>query len=189
MIFHWAAIPGFIPALLRGAELTLLITVSAVLIGIAIGIVVAGGRVSRFWILRFLSGVYVEFLRNTPALLQIFIIFFGRLICPHQNIYTLLELQSIGTGKNGHDALTAIRGEVFDLNKFPAHHTVTYADVIKSGKYAGQDASLQFPQQVSTQCDGFVPVAPCVRAIPVSRLIGQGRCAEKSATVPGSVDS
>ncbi len=77
MIFHWGAIPGFIPALLRGAELTLFITVSAVLFGIAIGIVVAGGRISRFWVLRFLSGVYVEVLRNTPALLQIFIIFFG----------------------------------------------------------------------------------------------------------------
>lgn len=77
MIFHWAAIPGFIPALLRGAELTLFITTLAVLIGIVIGIVVAGGRVSRFWILRFLAGIYVEFLRNTPALLQIFIIYFG----------------------------------------------------------------------------------------------------------------
>lgn len=77
MIFHWAAIPGFVPALLRGAELTLLITFSAMLIGIVVGIVVAGGRVSRFWVLRFVSGIYVEFLRNTPALLQIFIIFFG----------------------------------------------------------------------------------------------------------------
>jgi polar amino acid transport system permease protein len=77
MIFHWASIPTFIPPLLKGAELTLWITLSAVIIGIIIGIVVAGGRVSRFWILRLLSGIYVEFLRNTPALLQIFIIYFG----------------------------------------------------------------------------------------------------------------
>ncbi len=77
MIFHWSAIPGFIPALLRGAQLTLVITLAAVLIGIVIGIVIAGGRVSRFRVLRFLSGIYVEFLRNTPALLQIFIIYFG----------------------------------------------------------------------------------------------------------------
>ncbi|KAI9594991.1 P-loop containing nucleoside triphosphate hydrolase protein [Syncephalis fuscata] len=84
-----------------------------------------------------------------------FIIFFGKLICPHQNIQTLLELQSTSNGTSSQNAFMAIRGEVFDIRKFPAHHTVTYNDIIKSGKYAGQDASTQFPQQVSTQCDGF----------------------------------
>ncbi len=77
MAFHWTAIPRFIPQLLTGAQLTLLITLVAMLIGIVIGVAMAAGRVSRFRILRLLAGLYVEFIRNTPALLQIFILFFG----------------------------------------------------------------------------------------------------------------
>jgi polar amino acid transport system permease protein len=77
MKFHWGSIPGFVPALLKGAELTLLITAAAIGIGIVIGIVVAAGRVSRIGPARFLASIYVEFIRNTPALLQIFIIYFG----------------------------------------------------------------------------------------------------------------
>lgn len=77
MAFHWAAIPRFIPQLLAGAQLTLLITLVAMLIGIVIGVTMAAGRVSRFRLLRMLAGLYVEFVRNTPALLQIFILFFG----------------------------------------------------------------------------------------------------------------
>lgn len=77
MKFHWGAIPGFIPALLRGAELTLIITAAAIAIGIVIGVVVAAGRVSRVGPVRFVASIYVEFIRNTPALLQIFIIYFG----------------------------------------------------------------------------------------------------------------
>ena len=77
MNFHWAAIPGFVPALLKGAELTLLITAAAIAIGIVIGVMMAAGRVSRFFPVRFAAGIYVEFIRNTPALLQIFIMFFG----------------------------------------------------------------------------------------------------------------
>jgi polar amino acid transport system permease protein len=77
MAFHWTAIPRFIPALLQGAQLTLLITLAAMLIGIVVGVVMAAGRVSHLRILRLLAGAYVEFIRNTPVLLQIFIFFYG----------------------------------------------------------------------------------------------------------------
>lgn len=77
MAFHWTAIPRFIPQLLAGAQLSLLITLAAMALGIAIGAAMAAGRVSRFRVLRLLAGLYVEFIRNTPALLQIFILFFG----------------------------------------------------------------------------------------------------------------
>ncbi|KAI8052846.1 chitin synthase-domain-containing protein [Syncephalis plumigaleata] len=67
------------------------------------------------------------------CIMLFFIIFFGKLICPHQNIYTLLEMQTTSNGTNNQNAFTAIRGEIFDLRKLPAHHTVTYMDIIKSG--------------------------------------------------------
>jgi polar amino acid transport system permease protein len=115
MNFHWAAIPGFVPALLRGAELTLLITASAMAIGIVIGVVMAAGRVSRLLPVRLIASVYVEFIRNTPALLQIFIIFFG---LPSLGIrMTALTAGIVGLGLNA----AAYLAEIFraGLNGVP----------------------------------------------------------------------
>lgn len=77
MAFHWVAIPRFLPVLLQGVQLTLLITLVAMAIGIVVGVVTVSGRIGRSGVLRFLAGVYVEFMRNTPLLLQIFILFYG----------------------------------------------------------------------------------------------------------------
>ncbi|RKP05556.1 P-loop containing nucleoside triphosphate hydrolase protein, partial [Thamnocephalis sphaerospora] len=84
-----------------------------------------------------------------------FVIVFGNLICPSQNVHTLDELSK-------HDAksvrpLTAIRGEVFDLTRIPSHtgYGVSYENILQSNKFAGKDASEMFPQQLSTQCDRF----------------------------------
>jgi chitin synthase len=82
----------------------------------------------------------------------IFIVFFGPLICPHQDVYSLSELQ----GKTDKDsAYVAIRGEVFDLTKFAPHHWAS--EVIPDNvifDYAGKDATNLFPVQVSALCDG-----------------------------------
>lgn len=81
-----------------------------------------------------------------------FIVFFGQLLCPRQDLYTQSELQS----KNNKDnAFVAIRGEVFDLTSFAPRHWAS--EVIPANalfQYAGQDASDLFPVQVSALCDG-----------------------------------
>ncbi|KAI9264665.1 chitin synthase-domain-containing protein [Helicostylum pulchrum] len=86
------------------------------------------------------------------AAMVIFIVFFGPLICPHQDVYSLSELQ----GKTEKDsAYVAIRGEVFDLTKFAPHHWAS--EVIPDNvifDYAGKDATNLFPVQVSALCDG-----------------------------------
>lgn len=86
------------------------------------------------------------------AAMVIFIVFFGPLICPHQDVYSLSELQ----GKTDKDsAYVAIRGEVFDLTKFAPHHWAS--EVIPDNvifDYAGKDATNLFPVQVSALCDG-----------------------------------
>ncbi|CAO3644565.1 unnamed protein product [Cunninghamella echinulata] len=83
----------------------------------------------------------------------VFIIFFGPLICPHQDVFSLNELQS----KSEKDAAyVAIRGEVFDLTKFAPHHWAS--EVIPENAifhYAGKDATNLFPIQVSALCDGI----------------------------------
>ncbi|KAI8340045.1 chitin synthase-domain-containing protein [Chlamydoabsidia padenii] len=86
------------------------------------------------------------------AAMVVFIIFFGPLICPHQDVYSTNELQS----KSDKDAaFVAIRGEVFDLTKFAPHHWAS--EVIPEDAifdYAGKDATNLFPLQVSALCDG-----------------------------------
>lgn len=66
-----------IPLLLEGAIFTIEITVLSVAIGIVIGLFVGIGRISRYKLIRFLSAVYVDFLRGTPLLVQIFLIYFA----------------------------------------------------------------------------------------------------------------
>lgn len=60
-----------------GAILTLEISLSAIAIGFVLGILMGLGRVSRVLPVRLLSTGYVEALRGTPLLVQIFIIYFG----------------------------------------------------------------------------------------------------------------
>lgn len=55
-----------LPLLLKGALRTLQLTSLAVLIGLAIGIFVGMGRLSKYRIIRYPSSIYVEFLRGTP---------------------------------------------------------------------------------------------------------------------------
>lgn len=66
-----------LPLFLKGVFLTVEISFFAILIGLPIGILAAVGRTSRFKILNLVGAVYVEIFRNTPLLIQIFIIFFG----------------------------------------------------------------------------------------------------------------
>ncbi|MDD1767289.1 MAG: amino acid ABC transporter permease [Methanomassiliicoccales archaeon] len=61
----------------KGAILTLEISLSAIAIGFVLGILMGLGRVSRILPVRLLSTGYVEALRGTPLLVQIFIIYFG----------------------------------------------------------------------------------------------------------------
>lgn len=67
----------YLPLFLKGVFLTMEISFLAILIGLPIGILAAVARTSRFRILNLVGAVYVEVFRNTPLLIQIFIIFFG----------------------------------------------------------------------------------------------------------------
>lgn len=92
------------------------------------------------------------------AAMVVFIVFFGPLICPHQDVYSVSELQAKSTKDN---AYVAIRGEVFDLTKFAPHHWAS--EVIPDNvifEYAGKDATNLFPVQVSALCDGITGRIP-----------------------------
>ena len=69
----WASLP----TLLAATPITLGFALAAMLLGLPLGFAVALARLSRFAFLRGLSSVFVSFMRGTPLLVQIFVIYYG----------------------------------------------------------------------------------------------------------------
>jgi ectoine/hydroxyectoine ABC transporter permease protein EhuD len=66
-----------LPYLVKGAVTTVLLTVISMTLALAIGLVFALMRLSRSAPLQWISGAYIEALRGTPLLVQLFIIYYG----------------------------------------------------------------------------------------------------------------
>ena len=62
--------------LLQGLKNTLILTCISVSLGTVLGALVALLRMSKYKILRFISSVYIEVIRGTPILLQLYIFYF-----------------------------------------------------------------------------------------------------------------
>ncbi|EKQ58085.1 MULTISPECIES: amino acid ABC transporter permease [unclassified Clostridium] len=62
---------------LKGAEITIILAFFAVLFGTILGLILTLSRRSRFNIVSLISTAYVEFVRGTPLLVQIYIIYIG----------------------------------------------------------------------------------------------------------------
>ena len=65
------------PFLLRGVAWTLALTALSMLFGLLLGTACAWARASGPLWLRTVTGTYVELIRNTPFIVQLFFIFFG----------------------------------------------------------------------------------------------------------------
>lgn len=63
--------------LLLGAGVTLQITLLSVGFGLLIGLFVGMARLSKMWPVKILATIYVDFIRGTPLLVQIFLIYFA----------------------------------------------------------------------------------------------------------------
>jgi aspartate/glutamate/glutamine transport system permease protein len=66
-----------LPLLLEGYRTTVVVSLLAMLLSLALGVLVAGLRTSGVAPLRWLAVGYVEFFRNTPLLIQLYFYFFG----------------------------------------------------------------------------------------------------------------
>lgn len=62
---------------LKGAWYTLELSFFGVLLGTVLGVVFALMRISKLWPLKFAASVYIEIIRGTPMLVQVFIIHYG----------------------------------------------------------------------------------------------------------------
>lgn len=77
MEFDISLIIDSLPLLLKGAGLTLEITALAVGLGLLIGLILSLAQLSKSSFLRWPAKVYVDVMRGTPLLIQIFIIYFA----------------------------------------------------------------------------------------------------------------
>jgi polar amino acid transport system permease protein len=75
--FKFSALLPYTDQILRGIALTLELSVVTMMIGLLIGLLVALGRSSPMPAIRGAVQAYVEAIRNTPLLVQLFLVFFG----------------------------------------------------------------------------------------------------------------
>lgn len=71
------AFRAYLPSLLRAALITLALSCLAMALAVALGSLIAIGRVYGDPVTRLVLTVYVEVMRGTPVLLQLFVIYYG----------------------------------------------------------------------------------------------------------------
>lgn len=67
----------YLPELLRGLQLSVLLTIVSMALGLACGFLAAIARGSRSRLVRAPFDLYVSFFRGTPLLVQIFLVYYG----------------------------------------------------------------------------------------------------------------
>ncbi|CAN7376676.1 amino acid ABC transporter permease [Bosea sp. LjRoot237] len=77
MEFDFAYLTAQWPALMRGLWLTVQVSALSIVLSILVGVLGAAARVLQVPVLDKLVVGYVEFIRNTPLLAQLFFIFYG----------------------------------------------------------------------------------------------------------------
>jgi polar amino acid transport system substrate-binding protein len=73
----WEAAGRYLPALLRAAVITLLLSCLSMLLAVAVGVLIASGRVYGPRPVQIVLTAWVEIIRGTPLLLQLFVLYFG----------------------------------------------------------------------------------------------------------------
>jgi polar amino acid transport system substrate-binding protein len=68
---------SYVPSLLRAAGITLVLSFLSMALAVTVGIIVAAGRVYGAAPIRMALTVYVEVIRGTPVLLQLFVVYYG----------------------------------------------------------------------------------------------------------------
>jgi polar amino acid transport system permease protein len=74
---------SFLPALLQGAEITIAVSLLAFAMALVFGLMLGIARISRVAVLRGVVACYIQFIRGTPLLLQLFFIYY---VLPYQGI-------------------------------------------------------------------------------------------------------
>ena len=74
---RWDAARSYVPSLLQASLVTLVLSCLAMGLAVAFGVVIATGRVYGNRLMRIAFTGYVELMRGTPILLQLFVLYYG----------------------------------------------------------------------------------------------------------------
>jgi polar amino acid transport system permease protein len=77
LTIDWDIIAKSIPLLAEGIVVTLQVSAIAAVLGLLLGVICGLGALSRSRPVRWLVTAYVDFIRGTPLLIQIFLVFFA----------------------------------------------------------------------------------------------------------------
>lgn len=77
MTFFFGDLIPYTSLLLQALWVSIYITLISFVTGSIAGVVLATGKLSDSWILRTISGGYIELFRNTPLLVQLYLLYFG----------------------------------------------------------------------------------------------------------------
>jgi polar amino acid transport system permease protein len=110
---QWAS---YIPLMLDGAWVTIELTVLGSLLALVAAFLAGLGRVSRYWLLRVLATVYIEFFRGTSIFVQLFWIYY---VLPLTGLsITSLEAGVVALGCNvGAYGAEVVRGAVQSIGR------------------------------------------------------------------------
>lgn len=99
MKLDFSLVYEYIPFLLEASVLTIEISILSIIVSIILGLITAMMKISRFKVLNKLAQYYINFIRGTPLLAQLYLVYFG---LPQMGI-ELNEFVSsiIGLGLNG----------------------------------------------------------------------------------------
>jgi L-cystine transport system permease protein len=75
--FSLERVAQYFPKILASFPVTLLIVAVAMLLGCLIGIVIAFIRMNHIPVLHQIAGVYLSFIRGTPQIIQLFLVYYG----------------------------------------------------------------------------------------------------------------
>ena len=76
-ISRWEATRAYLPSLVKAAGITLVLSCLAMAVAVMLGVLIASGRVYGRGLVRLALTGYVELMRGTPILLQLFVIYYG----------------------------------------------------------------------------------------------------------------
>lgn len=76
-MLDWAFVSHYAPFFVKGAEITLIISVFGIILAVVTGLVCAGIEIARVPVLRQIVRIYIELSRNTPLLIQLYFLYFG----------------------------------------------------------------------------------------------------------------
>jgi glutamate/aspartate transport system permease protein len=116
--FDWSSIPGALPFLWTGMKLTLRITLTAMLVGIGLGTVIALMRLSRNAAVSWLAGGYVNTFRSIP-LIMVLLWFFLIVPAVLEQVFTIPRYED-----------TRVTSALVAFSLFQAAY---YAEIIRAG--------------------------------------------------------